>query len=331
MKKLYKGCLLATFMVMSPLSFSQAICDELVSVVPKAAVGKAAASKPVAKKQKATQKKSVKRSVVNKTVSSQLVYHYGDVMIEPENGVRQSVLSKASDALPVNNGDIVHTGEQSFAVIKLYNGSQITIPSASKVRLKSIRQLPISIELLEGRVDNEVVPILDGQGKRVTKGYGYLLATPSLNLGVRGTQFKVEHAKQVSFVSVEEGEVVIQRAGSCEKPLSLTKKDGAFVSDPKVKQIRALDAPQLLGLSDVFRGGGEVVIKFPAVSGAQRYHVQAAHDADFVYLFEESFNDLPELKLSTLDNGYYHVKVTAIDQDGVEGMPATKRILFQYK
>ncbi|MBS1174151.1 MAG: hypothetical protein H6R05_282 [Burkholderiaceae bacterium] len=325
MKNLYKGCWLAGLLVVSQLSFAQVNCNELAPVPPQAATSKA-----VIKKQKSVHSKSNRKAGITKTVRSQLIYHYGDVVVESQNGTRQSVGAEALSTLPVSNGDVIYTGEQSFAVIKLYDGSQITIPSASKVRLQSIRQLPISIELLEGRVDSAVTPTLDRKGLRINKGYGFLLATPSLNLGVRGTQFKVEHAKEVSFVSVEEGEVVIQRASSCERPLSLTKKDGAFVSAPKIKQIRALDAPKLLNMSDVFRGD-EVRIKFPEVVGAKRYHVQAAHDADFVYLFEESYSDLPELKLSTLDNGYYHIKVTAIDQDGVEGMPAEKRILFQYK
>ena len=312
----------------SPFAFAQIDCD----LSPVSSGSSASTVKSPVNKNRISKGKSIKRDAVSKISRSELIYHFGDVSVQSAKGVRQKMSDDTLTTTVIHNGDFIYTGAQSFAVIRAYDGSQMTVPSNSKIQLKSVSSAPIRIELLEGRVDNSVTPTVDKQGQQVKDGYGFLLASPSMNLGVRGTQFKVEHSEvnQQSFVSVTQGEVVIKRAGMCEKTVSLFKQDGAFVAASGIQTTRLLDIPNLQNIPALFRGQ-EAVIDFPAVDNATRYHVQAAHDPDFVYLVEENFNESPNLKLSKLDSGYYHVRVTAIDQRGIESAPATGRILFQYQ
>ena len=323
MKNWYNKGLLSMLVVCSPMAFAQVNCD--VFAAPKTTVAKAHSKKTVS-----VPKRGGKKSVSTQTVAPQLLYHHGEVAVVSKSGVQQVLPSESTVAFSLSSGDVISAGAQSFSVIQFQDGSQVTIPSHSTVRLKSVLTRPIAIELLEGRIDNSVTPMLDPSGEQAQKNFSFLVGTPSLNLGVRGTQFQVAHDDKVSFVSVEEGEVVIQRlSGGCERAIDLFRRDGAFVSQAGVKKTQLLESPDISKVPSVFRGGS-VLIQTSQVVGAERYHVQAAHDANFTYLFEENFSEQPDLKLSTLDNGYYYIRVTAIDQDGVAGLSASKRILFQH-
>ena len=62
--------------------------------------------------------------------------------------------------------------------------------------------------------------------------------------------------------------------------------------------------------------------------GAQRYRAQVANDRQFLKIRQESFSDTPQLTFSDLPGAYYHVRLSAFDDQGLEGESAIYDILY---
>lgn len=261
--------------------------------------------------------------ILGRVKSPELIYQYGRVYLNSRfnHGVNLT-------RIPIKNGDVIRTGTQSFAVIKTINGSQIKVFSNSQIYFKSISRMPIQIELKKGRVDNSVSSSFTQNKSIKPNDYKFLLTTPSLNLGVRGTQFKVEHNINDSKVSVKDGVVDIQPTNVCERVSQLKTNEGATVTRMGVHKIKLLDSPNLKDVPVLFKRA-PVFIKFGGVLGAHNYRVQVSHDSDFVYLIKEQIIEEPEFHFEDLDNGYYYIRVSAIDMNGLETIPAQIRILVQ--
>lgn len=278
------------------------------------------------KKETSTKNPQSKKKRVNTgtTKPSELIYQYGQVFLSSAPSHQYPFTQ-----IPVKNGDVVRTGNQSFAVIKTANGSQLRVLSNSHVYLKSINHMPIQIELKQGRVDASVRPSYPQNKPTRSGNYKFLLNTPSLNLGVRGTQFTVAHHADESKVSVNHGIVDIRASNVCGIVTELQANEGASATKAGANKIKLLGSPDLSRVPKVFKGT-HVPIQFGGVAGVDHYRIQVAHDSEFIYSIKEQLSQQSEFKLEGLDNGYYYIKVIAVDNHGVEGIPSKIRILFQY-
>lgn len=256
--------------------------------------------------------------------SSELIYQYGQVFLSSAPNHKRTFTQT-----PVKNGDLIRTGDQSFAVIKTANGSHIKVLSNSHVYLRSINRTPIHIELKHGRIDGSVESSPTPNKHTDSGNYKFLLTTPSLNMGVRGTQFKVAHHVDDSQVSVNRGVVDVQPTNICGRVTELKANEGASVTKTGLNKVKLLDSPDLSHVPNVFEST-HALIQFGSVLGVDHYRIRVAYDFEFIYLIKEQLSQQPEFKLEGLDNGYYYIKVTAVDHNGIEGIPSKIRILFQY-
>lgn len=232
--------------------------------------------------------------------------------------------------LPVTPGMAIETGNSSFVTLELSNGSRITLPSQSRLRVTHMRRihlgdtLDFNFFLEKGRLETGVTPLKNSNGR-------YRIQTPVAVSAVRGTTYRVayEGPDAPSLTEVIDGSVSVghHQGGSAqqiEKGFGASlKADGAFAQEA------LLPAPELLRPGRV-QADPQALFTLAPMEGAARYHAQLARDASFTDIEYESYSDTPDLMFTGIENGRWFVRLTAISASGLEGMPvnySVRRVL----
>jgi hypothetical protein len=236
-------------------------------------------------------------------------------------------------------GDHVQTGQNGFATLELSDGSHLVIPPGTSLNLATLRQTALTgatdrvVNLQRGEVNTEVT-------HATRKDDRFQIRSPSVVAGVRGTSFRVNYDgdKGSTAVEVLEGAVGVDAAQhgpaatvapAPGTPLaastqlvaarqgSLTLAGGA-VGAP----VALLDAPDLRNPSKV-QDDEAVAFDLAPVTGAHTYRVQIGRDAGLLDLIRDLRSDGTHAAVGALDDGTYFARFSAIDENGLEGMPST--------
>lgn len=218
----------------------------------------------------------------------------------------------------IGAGAIIETGANSFVTLVLADGSKVTLPSQSRVRIDRLDRVAI-----DGRIDRGFT-VLGGRGdfavpKRERPEDRFLVKTPVAVAAVRGTEFRVEHRPPASIISTTEGEVAGRVVAEADEA-RIGEGRGALL-DAGGTRLAALLPPPRLDSPGRVQDDPEVAFSIEAL-GARR-HVQLARDAGFVDLFSETESVDPVIRFADVANGTIYARITAIDANGVEGMPAS--------
>ncbi|MGN6667402.1 MAG: FecR domain-containing protein, partial [Trinickia sp.] len=230
----------------------------------------------------------------------------------------------------LGENDIVSTGDDGFATLELDDGSYVSIAPNSSIVLSTLRKMVITgiedhvIELQRGEVSNQVTHAKHS-------GDQFEVRTPSIVAGVRGTQFRVNALPSMTAVEVLDGTVAVgatahahQGTATGEDTPSQFVGAGEGSATPNQGAIGApsplLPAPQLVDPGKV-QDGKVVTFNVAAASGASGYRVQIARDADLLDLIRDTRVRAPTATFSDVPDGTYFVRVSAIDANGLEGMP----------
>lgn len=240
----------------------------------------------------------------------------GQVRIDPATPVKLGST--------VGAGTVISTGANSFVTLSLADGSRVTLPSQSVVRVETIDRIVLdgrierSFRVESGRADFGVTP-------RAKPDDRFLVRTPVAVAAVRGTEFRVAHdaGAQKSAISVVEGDVA-GRAMAEPGETGIAAGNGAVVGKGPT-QVAKLLPPPVLERPGRVQDDPEVTFRF-APGGVARRHVQLARDAGFVDRFAETETADDVISFAGVGNGALYVRVTAIDADGVEGLPANYEI-----
>jgi hypothetical protein len=220
-------------------------------------------------------------------------------------------------------GTQIETGVDGFLTMSLPDASRISLPSNSHVKFSKLRMARFTksprteLMLLHGHVESRVSP-LDGN-----KG-SYEVHTPISVAGVRGTQFRVGVEGDNVTNEVLSGKVAV---GNNRQPdaLSLQGGTGNVITSKSVgPAIDLLPAPELERVGTE----GAPQIHLQAVTGARSYHVQIANDPDALNVLAESHSRDTHLKFSAVPAGSYYARISAIDKNGLEGMPRIQALSF---
>nr|WP_258002328.1 FecR domain-containing protein [Burkholderia sp. WAC0059] len=229
-------------------------------------------------------------------------------------------------------GDRIQTGDEGFATLELPDGTHLVILPNSLVEIGTLRQTVLTgsvdrvMNLRRGEVDSEVT-------HATKKDDRFQIRSPSVVAGVRGTRFRVDYADNGSTaVEVLDGAVGVDNARAAPArgvPLqastqlvtarhgSLTPA-GAAVGSPRL----LLDEPTLIRAARV-QSDADVYFDVKPLDGAHGYRVQIGRDAGLLDLIRDVRSDGTHVVVGPLPDGTYFVRVSAIDADGLEGMPAT--------
>ncbi len=251
------------------------------------------------------------------------------VTVESTRGRVESSAGALAKGTTLKEGDRLNTGDDGFVTIKLADGSTLTVQSKSAVRLEVMRQLANT-----GGVPDSVVRLDAGRLEtQVTRQRGpaarYEVRTPTSNMGVRGTSFRVgaDAGGTKAQSEVVEGLVAVA-SGSLpadNRPLDLAAGFGSIIEAGKPPSLPiALLPPPDLSATPAKSTSANVSFDFPVVAGAGFYRGQIAGDREFTNIIADVASDKPAVSFDGLPDGELFFRARAIDGQGLEGKDATR-------
>ncbi|WP_269715346.1 FecR domain-containing protein [Caulobacter sp. NIBR2454] len=251
-------------------------------------------------------------------IEARLVAVSGAVTLQDARGSTPAV----RDAL-ILEGHRLITGANSFATFQLADGSRVTLPSNSRMRIVQLRRLLLDgslqrlFELEAGRGGVSATPAENANSQ-------FRVRTPLSVTAVRGTEFRVVHAEadNRSATEVIEGLVGV---GATQTTVAETPVKATFGVTAGAQGVG--EPMALLPAPDLAPGGAvqeEPQLKFAAkpAEGAVSYRFQLANDAGFVDLFAEGDSGDGQATFPSVRDGTYFVRLTAVDRNGLEGLPS---------
>ena len=228
--------------------------------------------------------------------------------------------------LGVGEGSRITTAARSFLTLQLEDGSRVSLPSNSFVRITRLRHILLTdsvdyeIAVDNGRIRSKVAPFQK-------KADRYRVRTPVAVSAVRGTDYRtrVDEISGTAFSETVEGEVVVSAGENLGNGdlISLPAGTGAAATvTGRLTKADLLSPPELLDPAKV-QSDAELVFAVEPRDVATGHRIMIASDAGFVDILAETQVDGAVISLPTIPNGRYFAKVTALAADRFEGMPAT--------
>lgn len=220
-------------------------------------------------------------------------------------------------------GAVVATGSNASVRLELPDGSQVALPSQSRIRLERLRLTPLTgsidrvISLEAGRSEAVVTPMKQPRD-------GFTIRTPLSVTAVRGTAFRVIYDAQTqrAWTEVVNGQVNV--ASLVDRSASITPAAfGVKASDAGVTTPAPLLPQTTLTMAGRLQDEPEVVFDMSPVPGAARYRARLGADAGLLDVIDEVTTDQPRAAFQDVKNGALFVQISALDADGLEGMPNT--------
>jgi hypothetical protein len=229
----------------------------------------------------------------------------------------------ASEALvagaQLHSGDRIRTAAQSSASLRFADGSRLLIPPESEVTLEQLLVLgrgaipAVRLGVQQGGADSRVAP----NAQRVPL---YEVRTPHVNLGVRGTEFRVQASGGATRMQVLSGAV---RADGLKADVAAG--DGLLAEGKALTVAPLLPAPDLSGLVPEAERLPLRLAWVGGPSGAVTWRAQLYARADFDRLLLDAHVAEPVVSWSEardLPDGDYTLRVRAVDARGQEGAAA---------
>jgi hypothetical protein len=224
---------------------------------------------------------------------------------------------------PLTPGTLIRVGDElvshsGSATVELADGSSLRLSPNSRLTFNRLTRYGKSgmvdtrLRLNDGEVETRVEPF-EEDGSR------FEIETPSAVAAVRGTMFSLRTDASGSDLRVTEGRVAFGPRGKTRvipagysASTSMTNiRDLSIRRLPPAPELKPLPArltalPQTLGWKS---------------NGAPRYRVNV-FDAESGRWLQNSTTDGTEYDLKLLDNGRYQVRLAALGNRGIAGMPA---------
>lgn len=246
----------------------------------------------------------------------------GDVRLEHDGRAGPAALGQI-----VLEGDVLSTGPNSFSRVAFSDGSFVTVPSNGRVRVTRLRRYVLNgavrqeLTLERGRAESTV-------SKRQIPG-AFLVRTPVSVSSVRGTEFRTAFDEQTGRGATEvlHGVVEVAVAEGVTEAV-LEPGQGAAVANGITRKAALLSAPDL-ETPDQIQSGRSLNFTLRSLPNATRYRGRLATDAGMIEAFAEagSAPDQTRLAFDGIPDGAYFLRVTAVSEEGVEGLPMTYDVM----
>ncbi len=243
-------------------------------------------------------------------VDATVVAFSGTVKIEGE---------KAALGRTVLVGDVIATGPNSFITLAMSDGSRVTLPSQSRIRIEALHRVALDgrlerrFRLEKGRGDFTVAPKQQPDDR-------FLVRTPVAVAAVRGTEFDIDTDSDESIITVDEG-VVSSRPEDEDQESLLTAGHAAMLDSDDSRRVTMLPRPVLTPESNVGAGTADLTMVI-APDTAVSHHVVLARDAGFVDQFAEADTSTRQLSFANIADGIIYARVRGVDAEGVAGLAA---------
>lgn len=224
-------------------------------------------------------------------------------------------------AQQVREGMRVETGANANVTVSLDDGSAISLPSQSRIRIARLRRI-----LLTGSVDRNFVMEAGRSRSSVTPfkdpESNFRVTTPLSVSAVRGTDFRValDDSGETALTEVVGGTVGVAKDEETDET-GVGRGFGVAATPAGVQApVPLLPPPMLKSMERTPTG---VAISGEPVDGASTYRIQLATDVAFRDVFEEVVSDKPNAGFALADGATFFVRLTAIAPTGMEGLPGT--------
>jgi len=233
----------------------------------------------------------------------------------------------------IAEGSALATAASSFLTLQFEDGTRVSMPSNSKMRITRLRHIlltdSVDYELAvdRGRIRSKVVP-LDKKYDR------YRVRTPSAVSAVRGTDYRtrVNEVTGTVYSETVEGVIDVTAGDSFTGSDVVTVPAGTGAAASVTGDLAKADLLSPPELADPAKVQSDETLEFAVTprADASAYRLLISLDAGFVDVVGEQQSDNATIDFPAIEDGRYFAKITAIDQNGFEGMPATyafKRLL----
>jgi hypothetical protein len=219
----------------------------------------------------------------------------------------------------VSEGIVISTGPSSFATMQLADGSRISLPSNSDVRIRRMRNY-----VLGGSLDYDFDILKGGTRSTVSKKKSqddrFRMRTPKAVSAVRGTDFqsRIDPVTKRDFAEVVEGALAVDIGTG--NLLPLPAEMGLAVTEDGQKLTETMLPPPVL--PGAGKTQAEKIVSFAAeASTPTRFTI--ASDSSFIEQVADIVATDGKANISDLPNGNYFVRGRAISGNGIQGLPVT--------
>ncbi len=256
-----------------------------------------------------------------------LVMQAREAVVASVSGEARVIDGDSGEAIPLRadhhlgERDLVITGDDGGASVRLPDGSLVLIGPKSRVRVDRLREYgrhharEIRLRLERGEIENRV-------RKKHLPSDRFEIETPAAVTAVRGTAYRLRADAKQSGAEVLEGRVGVAN------PLGRVSVAQGFgtvarADQPPNPPRQLLPAPRLRVEAE--QRHPKLEVAWDAVHGAVAYQVEVGRDADFIELAAQRRVESPRAAFAGLPDGDYHLRVRAIDSIGLRGRDAVAR------
>lgn len=227
-------------------------------------------------------------------------------------------VNRLQEGARVSEGMQIETSGNSFITFEIVDGSRVSIPSNTLVRLTTLRVTRYTrsprtaITIMRGSVDSVVSPLKQNKGN-------FQILSPSAAAAVRGTHFHVEILPDGSTAhALYDGLIALERRASTERT-TLHAGYGSVTSKQVIgAPVPLLAAPQL-SAPPTLQDNEQLSLSVIPLAGAAAYHVQLATDSEALHPLLETHASTPLITLGKVVDGDYSIRMAAVDANGIEG------------
>jgi hypothetical protein len=223
----------------------------------------------------------------------------------------------------VGDGDRISTGADAYATLAKPDGSRVTLPSHTTLRLAVLRKVALDdsarVDLVveSGRARMTVSPLRQAADR-------FEIRTPGSVAAVRGTEFRVAYdaAKTVATLEVLRGRVA---ESATEASPTADIAAGLAAQRPLGGERRILPLPPAPALAPPAPQGPSPTVTFKIADPhpGWSYHFVLARDPQFTDIFAEATVADGSARFDVPPLVPVSARITAIDEHGIEGLPRT--------
>jgi len=257
---------------------------------------------------------------------AEVAYQLGQVRVERGGAPLAEPLTVGTQ---LRTGDTVITGASPSALtLRLVNGTRVLIEPDTTVTIAQLLLrgrsgvVDARLKLDQGSTDSRVVP----SGAAPPR---FRIDTPAMNLGVRGTQFRVRaDADAGARVEVLEGSVAAATGAAPPQRVDAGFGASARAGEPVQAPRPLLEAPALAA-SQPRVERFPLRLDWPALAGAAAYRAQVLLPDSVDQLVLEGRFEQPAARWAEVADGRYTLRVRGIDAEGLEGRDASAGLVVK--
>ncbi|MGC1469326.1 MAG: FecR domain-containing protein [Sphingorhabdus sp.] len=231
-----------------------------------------------------------------------------------------STAKAASSGQSLAEGQAVKTSGGSFASLLLEDGSRISVPSNTDLKIVRLRRyilesaLDYDFQVDRGSARSKVAPLKSANDR-------YQVRTPRAVSAVRGTDFQTRFDENTNrdFAEVDEGALAVGVKSG--ETLSVPAGNGLAVNADGSAITEALLPP--LNIEGAGKLQNDISVRFALSDQKPAIRVNIAKDAGFEEQIAEQIVSGETADFGNLDDGNYFFRARAISANGLEGLPAT--------